>query len=290
MSQCQDVNVNLTQHSLSSDETDPLVSGNDVVTVVPSTATLTTAAVTSAAAVVPTAVVPTTVVPTTVVPNTVVPTAVVPTSAAAVVSTTTSIDNNDDDIVLVRRKDVNKRPCEEKDGGTKKKAKMDKDEMANEIAAHEMASYSLDDKPSNKTSTKTSLQPSNDTKSRHTKEWEDKIKEVTECPYPDWVVSANSLLRKKYYLAISTVRQTFTALAKNMLIKEMCKNGDEEFIDCKRDEYLEIIEESFPEDNLLFLDDDIDFQKKVVDPFNGLHEVLKEDLENVLNNIVMEEE
>lgn len=192
----------------------------------------------------------------------------------------------------------NKRSCENEDESAKKKAKViDQDQMANEITAHEMASYSLDDKPSNKTSIKTSiktsLQPSNDTKSRHTKEWEDKIK-VTESPYPDFAVNANSSseLRKKYYLAISTVRQTFTALAKKMLIKEMLKNsdGDEDFIDCKRDEYLEIIEESFPEDNLLFLDDDIDFQKKVVDPFNGLHEVLKEDLENVLNNIVMEEE
>ena len=72
----------------------------------------------------------------------------------------------------------------------------------------------------------------------------------------------------------------------------MCESGggDEEWIESKRDEYLENIEESFPEDNSLVLDEDADFQKKVVDPFNGLHEVLKEDLENVLNNIIMEEE
>ncbi len=243
MSQCQDVNVNLTQQPSTSDETDP----TNVVSVVPT--------------------VPTTVVPTTVVPTTVVP-------------TTTTTTSDDDDIVLVPRNVVNKRPCEEKDGGTKKKAKViDEDEMANEIAAHEMASYSLDDKPSKKN---ISMQ-STDGKSRHTKDWEDKIKGLK------FDNDVQDDLRK-YYAAIQTLRQSFTALTKKMLVKDMCKNGDEDLIDCKRDEYLQNIEESFPEDNSLFFDNDIDFQKKVVDPFNGLHEVLKEDLENALNNIVMEEE
>lgn len=234
----------LTQQPLTSDETDP----TNVVSVVPAVPT-------------------TTVVPTT-----------------TTTTTTTTSDDLDDDIVLVPRNVVNKRPCEEKDGGTKKKVKVfDEDEMANEIAAHEMASYSLDDKPSKKN---ISMQ-STDGKSRHTKDWEDKIKGLKGVSFR--VNSVQNQYLRKYYAAIQDLRQSFTALTKKMLVKEMCKNGDED-LDSKRDEYLQNIEESFSEDNSLFFDNDIDFQKKVVDPFNGLHEVLKEDLENALNNIVMEED
>ena len=203
MSQCQDVNVNLTQQPSTSDETDPNVGGNEVVSVVPTT------------------VVPTTTT-TTVVPIT-------------TTTTTTTSDDIDDDIVLVPRNVVNKRPCEEKDGGAKKKTKViDEDEMANEIAAHEMASYSLDDKPSKKN---ISMQ-STDGKSRHTKDWEDKIKGLK------FDNDVQDDLRK-YYAAIQDLRQLFTALTKKMLVKEMCKNGDEDLIDSKRDEYLQNIEESF---------------------------------------------
>ena len=162
---------------------------------------------------------------------------------------------------------------DESEGAKKKVKVMEKNEMTNEFAVNEVA-YSMTD---NSVKKNTSMQPK-DVCSRFTKEWEDKIKGN---------VIHDEL--QKYYAAIEAVRQTFTALTKKMLVEEMSEesNGDEKKMEDLRDNYLATIEESFPEDNVFVFGEKGKYQKKVVEIFNGLHEVLKDDLEKVLNNIVL---